>query len=466
MNLSVAIVAMVDSTEETPINATYINTGCPNLWRNESQDSVKEFKGTKYNWNSKTQALILSSFYYGYVFTQLPGGVLCDKLGAKRLFGGGVLVTSSLYLLIPLAARWGVTAVVAIRILEGIGEGLTFPAVAHAMSNWSPKFERSRVSTIIFLGIPIGSIIGSPISGYLSSTDLFGGWPSTFYLFGSIGCVWFLLWCLLAYETPEIHPSISKAELLHIQQNKSEKLQTRNVFFQDVPIPWKDIFLSLPMWAVITAHFANDYAFLMLLTMMPTYFKTVLHFDITTNGLLSALPHAVQAISGLLTSYCADKLRESSKLSITAIRKIYNSIGLFGPALCCFGIIAAGCQAQLIIALLCVGMFLNGLIYSGFNVTHIDMSPDYAGVLYGITNSIANTAGILSPMIVGLITASGETVENWNEVFLITSAVYIVFGLFYAIFASAEVQSWGLASRDIQKNDRKIDKIFFVEPTI
>ncbi|XP_055943016.1 sialin-like [Argiope bruennichi] len=459
VNMSVAIVAMVNSTIESPLNGSEAVAGCPSLWHNETQDNDKDFKGAKYNWNSEIQGIVLSSFYYGYIMTQLPGGVLCDKVGAKWLFGGGVLITTALYLLVPLAASWGVIAVVVIRILEGIGEGLTFPALIHAISNWSPKFERSRISSIIALGIPIGNIIGSPISGYLSSSDLFGGWPSTFYLFGTIGCVWFLLWCILAFETPECHPRISKTELLYIQQNKSEKSK------KDVPIPWKDIFLSFPMWAVIISHFGHNYAFLMFLTMMPTYFKTILHFDIKTNGLLSALPYVVQGISTFLASYCADKLRESKKLSITAIRKICNTIGLFGPALCCLGIIAAGCHAQLIIVLLCLTMCLNDFVYSGFNVTHIDMSPDYAGVLFAITNTISNTAGILSPTIVGLLTANGETVENWNKIFFITSAVYVSCGLFYAIFASAEVQPWGLANRDTQKVDEKKMKIFFIEPT-
>ncbi|GFS61402.1 hypothetical protein NPIL_404482, partial [Nephila pilipes] len=78
--------------------------------------------GTNYNWDPETQGFILSSFYYGYVATQLPGGILCERLGSKWLFGGGILITTSLYLFVPLAASWGVTAVAAIRILEGLGE--------------------------------------------------------------------------------------------------------------------------------------------------------------------------------------------------------------------------------------------------------------------------------------------------------------------------------------------------------
>ncbi|GBO41139.1 hypothetical protein AVEN_187649-1, partial [Araneus ventricosus] len=63
--MSVAIVAMVNSTKETPLNGTHIAAGCASLWRNETQTSEKEFKGAKYKWNSETQGIILSSFYYG-----------------------------------------------------------------------------------------------------------------------------------------------------------------------------------------------------------------------------------------------------------------------------------------------------------------------------------------------------------------------------------------------------------------
>ncbi|CAL1268940.1 unnamed protein product [Larinioides sclopetarius] len=445
VSLSIAIVAMVNTSKEIQLGESQQSLGCFNLRGNGTHNSDTELKGVKYNWDTKTQGIILSSFYYGYVMTQLPGGVLCDKFGAKWLFGGGVLVTTVLYLLIPVAANWGVMAITMIRILEGLGEGLAFPAITQAISNWSPRFERSRISSIICCGVPIGNIIGSPISGFLSSTDFIGGWPSIFYLFGSFGCAWFLLWCILVYESPEDHPRISKEELLYIQQNKDEKLQTK------APIPWKRIFSSIPVWAVIVAHFGNNYGFLMFLTLMPTYFKTILHFDIKTNGLLSAIPYVALAVSMALASYIADRLRKCNKLSISTIRKGANSIGLFGPAVCCLGIIASSCQRELIVGLLCLAMFLNGFAFSGFNVTHVDMSADFSGVLFGITNSVANTAGILTPMIVGFLTASGETVENWNTVFYITAAVYLISALFYALFASAEVQPWGLAKRDTPK---------------
>ncbi|GFW53281.1 putative sialin, partial [Trichonephila clavipes] len=73
---------------------------------------------------------------------------------------------------------------------------------------------------------------------------------------------------------------------------------------------------------------------------------------------------------------------------------------LFGPAICLLGVTVSGCRPELIVALLSMALALNGFIYSGFNITHVDMSPEYAGTIFGITNAISNVCGIIGPMIV------------------------------------------------------------------
>ncbi|GIY02650.1 vesicular glutamate transporter 2.1 [Caerostris extrusa] len=150
------------------------------------------------------------------------------------------------------------------------------------------------------------------------------------------------------------HPYISAEELAYIQESQTESFTVKPV------IPWKDIFSSLPVWAVIIAHLGNAYALVLLLAEMPTYFRQVLHLDIQTDGLLSAIPYAGQMVSSATSSYIADRLRMSNKISITSIRKIMNSIG----------------------------------------------------VLYGITCTIANAGGIASPQIAGVITASGKAAKQ------------------------------------------------------
>lgn len=77
----------------------------------------------RYDWDEATQGLLLSAFYYGYVATHLPGGLLAEKFGGKWTLGIGLLVTSIATALTPWAvAVGGAYGLFAIRVVEGMGE--------------------------------------------------------------------------------------------------------------------------------------------------------------------------------------------------------------------------------------------------------------------------------------------------------------------------------------------------------
>jgi ACS family sodium-dependent inorganic phosphate cotransporter-like MFS transporter 5 len=79
----------------------------------------------EFDWSTDLQDYILGSFFYGYILTQIPGGWMAEKFGAKWLFGLGVLCTSVLTLVTPIAARYHVGVFIAVRVLEGLGEVYT-----------------------------------------------------------------------------------------------------------------------------------------------------------------------------------------------------------------------------------------------------------------------------------------------------------------------------------------------------
>ena len=70
------------------------------------------------------------------------------------MFGLGTLWTAVLTLLTPVVAHLGWPYFVALRVLEGIGEGVTFPAMNAMFSRWAPPLERSRLPAFTYSGTP------------------------------------------------------------------------------------------------------------------------------------------------------------------------------------------------------------------------------------------------------------------------------------------------------------------------
>ena len=128
VNLSVAIVAMVNNTAIASNTSIVDNSSCP-VGANSTEGPPPD---GPFAWGAKEQGWILGAFFFGYVITQLPGGRLAEKYGGKRLYGGGILITSIFTLLTPLAATISLPLFVIVRVIEGFGEGVTFP-VMHAL---------------------------------------------------------------------------------------------------------------------------------------------------------------------------------------------------------------------------------------------------------------------------------------------------------------------------------------------
>ncbi|VDI57365.1 MFS transporter, ACS family, solute carrier family 17 (sodium-dependent inorganic phosphate [Mytilus galloprovincialis] len=97
-------------------------------------------------------------------------------------------------------------------------------------------------------------------------------------------------------------------------------------------------------------------------------------------------------------------------------------------------------HTALTIVLVILAVSSAGFQYSGWVVNHIDIAPSYAGMLLGISNYLASTTGIMSPIIVGAITEKSLTRAEWQIVFYIAAGMYIFGAIFYIVFASGELQ--------------------------
>ncbi|XP_035217768.1 sialin-like, partial [Stegodyphus dumicola] len=75
-----------------------------------------------------------------------------------------------------------------------------------------------------------------------------------------------------------------------------------------------------------------------------------------------------------------------------------------GTAAGLVGVCLAGCDVTMNVVFFTCSLAIGGFCYSGYMVSHLDLSPEYAGTLMGIANTISNLTGFLAPSVVGALT--------------------------------------------------------------
>uniref|UniRef100_A0A8C9TML5 Solute carrier family 17 member 8 n=1 Tax=Scleropages formosus TaxID=113540 RepID=A0A8C9TML5_SCLFO len=416
-NLGVAIVEMVNN------NTVYVN-------------GTAVVQPAQFNWDPETVGLIHGSFFWGYIVTQIPGGFISNKLAANRVFGAAILLTSLLNMFIPSAARVHYGCVMFVRILQGLVEGVTYPACHGMWSKWAPPLERSRLATTSFCGSYAGAVIAMPLAGVLVQ---YVGWPSVFYIYGVFGMIWYTFWFLLAYSSPAEHPTISQEEKTYIESSIGEGANLLCAT-EKFKTPWRHFFTSMPVYAIIVANFCRSWTFYLLLISQPAYFEEVFGFPISKVGILSAVPHMVMTIVVPIGGQLADFLRSRKILSTTTVRKIMNCGG-FGMEATLLLVVGFSHTRGVAISFLILAVGFSGFAISGFNVNHLDIAPRYASILMGISNGVGTLSGMVCPLIVGALTKHKTRLE-WQNVFVIAAVVHYTGVVFYAIFASGEKQDW------------------------
>ncbi|XP_063384106.1 putative inorganic phosphate cotransporter [Cydia fagiglandana] len=456
VNLSVAIVAMINSTAPVPSTNDSTLDVCP---AGIPDNSTVVPKTGDFNWSAEQQSIILGSFFYGYVLTQVPGGRIAELFGGKLVYGVGVLLTALFTILSPIAAYTDFKFFIAVRALEGLGEGVTYPAMHAMLARWIPPMERSKFAAYVYAGSNFGTVISLPISGWLCTLDWGGGWPLCFYLFGGLGVVWFIGWMFLVYDSPQSHPRICPKEIEYITQSIGPQEDKRGM-----AIPWMKFLTCVPLWAILIAQCGQSWLFYTQLTELPSYMNNILHFDIVSNARLSAIPYFTSWVAGIIISIFADWLLAKGFISRLNSMKLWNTVAAFIPAFGLLGIAWAGCDRTAVMLLLSITSAFGGAVYAGNQMNHIDLSPQFAGTMYGITNAASNLCGFLAPYAIGrIISSDQQTLGQWREVFYLAAAIDLGANLFYLFFASTEEQDWSLPESDDMTASAPVESIMYPE---
>ncbi|XP_073982813.1 putative inorganic phosphate cotransporter [Rhodnius prolixus] len=389
------------------------------------------------NWTSSEKGTVSGAFFGGYMMTQIPAGILAGKYGPCKLLGVALLFCGLITLLVPVAAIYGgFISVCVCRVLQGLGQGFLYPCINTHMSKWAIPQERSRLFSFAFGGTQFGTIVMLLSGGFLATSA--GGWPSIYYVSGAFGVAWGIICLFFGADSPAVHKTISEKEKEYIESN----FVASSANSKKMKIPWKNICTSIPMWALLIDHLAHNWGFWTLLTFIPTYIQGVFNSDIEANGFLSALPYLTMWLATMVFAFVGDLINKKRLLSLNISRKMWNSIAQFGGAIALFLLAYTKADETLATILLTISVGLTAGVYNGYLTNHLDLSPNFAGTLMGITNGMSNITSICGPFIVGVIVTDESDVSQWQLVFLISALVFTIGNITFLIFGSTETQPW------------------------
>ena len=374
-------------------------------------DETRRITEGEFDWSKQEQQLVMGSYYWGYTAFMIPAAWISTKIGFRYAFGfamfGGAVVT----LLFPLAAKASVFVALVVRILLGVLHAVAFPAMTGAWGAWAPPLEKTQLNGIYVSGASIGTLFIFTLAGYIADTL---GWEAVFYVTGCFSLVWVVFWFLLVADTPADHPRISKEEREYIETSigQSSSLDRKNL-----NIPWKKILTSAPVWGIVLGHAASNWGNYTLNQQLPTYLSNVLRYSLSFNGVLSSICYIFQTLVCLIGSWLTDLIISKQVLKTLTIRKINTILGLWLPGACALLAVVAGCQAELAVVLFALAAGLNTLSVSGCKTGMLDIAPDFAGIVFGVSNTVANIPGFMGPAIVGALLTDYSNTNQWYYVF-------------------------------------------------
>ncbi len=202
--------------------------------------------------------VLYSVYLLGYAAFHLPGGVLADVLGPRKLLGAALVwwsVFTALTAVAPqvpgLSLLGPFAAFLVVRFFIGLAEGACYPGSTRLLACWMAPDERASSGGLVLSGMGIGYAITPPIVAFLMVQY---GWRVSFYMFAFIGIGLAIRWYTYVTDEPETHPQISPQELQHIRGDNP-----RLTSAADAIIPWRRLLTNTNVWLLGSAGFCMGY---------------------------------------------------------------------------------------------------------------------------------------------------------------------------------------------------------------
>jgi sugar phosphate permease len=297
--------------------------------------------GTEYGWSLKeigrNGGFLMSIFYVSYGLACILLSPVAERIGPRRSLVISIIVFSILTVLCaPLGMVFG--ALVLLRVLNGIGQGIIFPMMNVLTKNWFPAHERSRANGI-WCSAGFWAMVIAPF--ILNPMIRSWGWRMMFYVTGAAGCVVALIPTLLFIRnSPREHPRITTAEKTYIESGMGEDVQAGVATWPEI----KKLFgMKNYRLMIICGILSNTLDFGMM-SWFPIYLSKGRGLEASNLTFGASLPYVFSIFGIMLWGYLGDKTNK---------RAVMTAAGFLGTGI---ALAAAALSPSIILSLILFGV--------------------------------------------------------------------------------------------------------------
>jgi MFS family permease len=364
--------------------------------------------------------IAFSAFAYTYMLTQVFGGLIADRIGPRWTLIGCVAI----WVVTTIATGFvgSLASLFAVRLALGIGEGAALPAAARAIINWTPVERRGMVQGVTHSFSRFGNAVAPPL---VAGLILLTSWRMSFILVGIATAVWLVLWMAYFRDNPRDHADVTRAELDRLPDGGAVAA------VKPAAIPWRRLFARVMPTSVV--YFCYGWTGWLYFTWLPSFFLHAYHHDIKSSALFASGVFFAGVVGDAMGGIVADRiLRRTGSLMLS--RSVLISCTFIASALCLIPVMASD-NLTIVTLGLSGAFFFIEMSIAPIWLVPMDIAPAYAGTASGIINAGSAFAGIISPILFGLII---DRTGNWTAPF-IGSMVLLVVGAGLALRIRPEV---------------------------
>ncbi|WP_394521978.1 MFS transporter (plasmid) [Pantoea sp. SGAir0184] len=358
-------------------------------------------------------------FFVGYILFEVPSNLILQRVGAKIwiariMITWGLLSTATLLVQTP-------TQFYIIRFFLGAAEAGFLPGVLFYLTKWFPSWRRSRIIALFMIGLPLSSLIGGPLSGWIMGHfhEVYGmrGWQWLFLLEGLpsvlLGVLTFWLLPNSVESASWLSSSEKQAVLRELARDEGDAKGLKHSL-RDGLLNIRVVMLGGIDFSILLSAYAMGF-------WMPTFIKNAGTTDITTIGYLTAIPSLAALIGMLAIGASSDRLRERRWHIIVPF--------IIGAAAMGTSTFFAHNVAMTVLLFSIAQAMIIGAVPVFFSLPATFLKGTAAAAGFALACSIANIAGLVSNSVMGValdLTGSSNGALWFFAVCLLLSSLLVV----------------------------------------